>query len=273
MRVLGPIIAVLVVLVVLTFLVNAMKRSTLFFPSCYPAGRWSTATLGVRPTDVMIPVSGGVELHGWLFKAAGPKAPLIIWSHGNGGNITDRAPTAAELARRGVSVLLYDYRGYGKSGGRPAEQILYDDALAVYDAAVNRSYGDQTAIVSYGESLGGPYAAWIASRREVRCVIIENSFHSAASVANAVYHLPIGIFLGRSLSTARFLNRAKVPVLIMHGRQDQVIPLRAALDLHEALEAPKELWLVDEARHNELSLVDGYYEKVIDFIRRSEQAQ
>lgn len=268
MRVLGPIITVIVVLVVLTVVVNAMKRNTLFFPSRFPAGHWATGHLPVQPTDITIPVSGKVDLHGWLFRASDPQALLIIWSHGNGGNITDRAPAASELARRGASVLLYDYRGYGKSGGQPGEQILYDDALAVYDFAVHHHFGDPSSMISYGESLGGPYAAYIASQRPVRAVIIENSFHSAASVANAVYRVPIGIFLGRSLSTARFLNRAKVPVLIMHGRKDEMIPLRAALDLHEALDVPKELWLVEHARHSELSQVDGYYEKVIEFSRR-----
>lgn len=268
MRILASLVTVIVVLIVLTILVNGMKRNTLFFPSRFPAGQWATAHLPVQPADVTIPVSGQVDLHGWLFRAPDRQAPLLIWSHGNGGNISDRAPTASELARLGTSVLLYDYRGYGKSGGRPAEQILYDDALAVYDFAVRKGFGDSSSIIPYGESLGGPYAAYMASRRPVRGVIIENSFHSAASVANAIYHIPIGIFLGRSLSTARFLNRANVPVLIMHSRNDEVIPLRAALDLHEALEVPKELWLIDEARHSELSQVDGYYEKVVEFSRR-----
>jgi len=268
MRVLGPIVAVIVVLIVLTVLVNAMKRNTLFFPSRFPAGQWATAHLPVQPADVTIPVNGKVDLHGWLFRAPDRRAPLIIWSHGNGGNITDRAPAASELAKRGTSVLLYDYRGYGKSGGQASEKILYDDALAVYDFAVRRGFGDQSSIIPYGESLGGPYAAYMASRRPVRGVIIENSFHSAASVANAVYHVPIGIFLGHSLSTARFLNRAKVPVLIMHGRKDEIIPLQAALDLHEALDVPKELWLIEDTRHSEISRVDGYYERVIEFSRR-----
>lgn len=271
MRILGPMVTIIVVLVILTVLVNGMKRNTLFFPSRFPGGQWTTAHLPVQPVDLTVPVSGNAALHGWLFRAPEPGTPLIIWSHGNGGNITDRAPAASELARRGASVLLYDYRGYGKSGGQPGEQILYDDVLAVYDLAVRQGLGDPSSMVSYGESLGGPYAAYLASRRPVRAVIIENSFHSAASVANAIYHVPIGIFLGRSLSTARFLNRAKVPVLIMHGRRDEVIPLRSALDLHEALDVPKELWLIDDVRHSGISHVDGYYEKVIEFSRRTKR--
>jgi len=271
MRALAPIVTVLVLLVVLTILVNAMKRSTLFFPSRFPEGRWETSHLPLQPVDVTIPVKSDVAIHGWLFRAVDPRAPLLIWSHGNGGNITNRAPAASELASRGCSVLLYDYRGYGKSGGQPGEQILYGDALAVYDFAVQHRFADASAIISYGESLGGAYAAYLASRRPVRAVIIENSFHSAASVANAIYRVPIGVFLGQSLSTARFLNRAKVPVLIMHGRLDEVIPLRAALDLHESLDVPVELWLVEQARHSELSRVDGYYEKVIEFSRRGNQ--
>src|SRR6185503_6287796 len=102
--------------------------------------------------DVWFTTGDGVRLHGWFFRAPQPGAPLILWCHGNAGNITDRAPMAAEFARRGVSAFVFDWRGYGKSEGKPSESALYRDALAAYDFAV-KSLGAKSIIV-YGESLG-----------------------------------------------------------------------------------------------------------------------
>jgi len=263
------IVALVVALLIFAFLVNAMKRSTLFFPDRFPDGDWDVARLAIQPQDHLIETPDGVRLHAWHFAAADPSAALMIWFHGNGGNLSHRADFAVELARRGVAVLLFDYRGYGKSEGRPTEGGLYIDALAVHDYATKRLGIPPDRIVAYGESLGGPYAAYVSAKRKVRCVVIENSFHSAASVANAIYKVPIGIFLGRSLSAARWLNVSRAPTLVMHGKRDQVIPFRAGMDLYDALEGPKQLFVSETARHCEMPVVDGerYYETVIGFIR------
>ncbi len=123
--------AVLVVLTVMLFVFAQMVRQTsMFFPDKFPNGDWTTTA-----SDVTFKTDDGLQLHGWLYRAAGEHAPLLVWMHGNGGNITERAPMAAELANRGVSVLLFDWRGYGKSEGTPSEDALYHDAPA------NRSAG------------------------------------------------------------------------------------------------------------------------------------
>src|SRR5438045_7409727 len=97
-----------------------VRRTTMFFPS--RDGDWHIAG------DLWFTAADGVRLHGWLFRASEPHAPLLVWCHGNAGNITDRAPIAAALARRGASVFLFDWRGYGKSDGDPSEAALYRDA-------------------------------------------------------------------------------------------------------------------------------------------------
>ena len=114
----------LAVILILAYLFAQYARHTsMFFPS--RDGKWS-AVDGHR--DVWFNSRDGVRLNGWLFRARDPNAPLIVWCHGNAGNITDRAPTAAELARRGITVFLFDWRGYGRSEGHPSEDALYDDA-------------------------------------------------------------------------------------------------------------------------------------------------
>jgi fermentation-respiration switch protein FrsA (DUF1100 family) len=256
-------------------LANAMKRNTLFFPDTYPSGIWDVSGLDPKPSDHTITTPDGVKLHAWLFAAADAEAPLMIFFHGNGGNLSHRAGVAEGFARRGLSVLLFDYRGYGKSEGSPSETKLYVDGLAVYDYATQQLNVPAARIALYGESLGGPYAADVAANRAARCVVIESSFHSAASVANAIYRIPIGIFLGNSLPTARSLNRAKVPVLVMHGDADTVIPFRCGKELYDAIEWPKEMWVVPGSDHNEIPIVGGeaYFERVVGFVRAARAAR
>jgi fermentation-respiration switch protein FrsA (DUF1100 family) len=257
----AALITAAIVLVVLFLYAQMVRRSSMFFPSKFPEGTWTTTA-----ADVHFKTSDGVQLHGWLFKSG---EPLLIFFHGNGGNITERAPIATELARRGISVLLFDWRGYGKSEGTPSESGLFLDALAAYDFV----HADTGNIVLYGESLGGPYAAYVATKRKARCVIIENSFPSLAAIGNALYSpLPLGWFAPFSLTTVRWLNQAGLPVLVMHGKHDQVIPFQLGMQLYEQLHVPKELLVSETAGHCELATAEAqrYYDTIVRFMRRNE---
>jgi len=135
-----------IILIILFLYAQLVRRTSMFFPAKYPEGDWKSAA-----EDVQFTTSDGVRLHGWLFPNVEPAESrlhvLLIWFHGNAGNITERAPMATELARRGISVLLFDWRGYGKSEGSPSESGLFRDAVAAYDFARTRTNGD---IVLYG---------------------------------------------------------------------------------------------------------------------------
>src|SRR5260221_4694637 len=238
-----------------------MRRTSMFFPARYRLGEWTTTA-----TEETFKTDDGVSLHGWYFKASDPHAPVLVWMRGNGGNITDRGGIAAELARHGLSVFVFDWRGYGKSQGSPTESGLYHDALAAVDFA-RAHFGPD--IVLYGESLGGPYAAYAASRRPVRCVVIENSFPSLTALGNALYHpIPLGWFAPRAMTTLRWLNDARVPVLVLHGRRDQVIPFPLGKALFYGLTGPKEMLISDTAGHCHIPFVEKerYYEAVTRFV-------
>lgn len=243
-----------------------LRRTGMFFPDVYPAGRWDVKTWMLPPTEHWFNTADGVKLHAWLFKSpTNPGAPVIVWCHGNGGNLTDRAEMAVELAKRGVSVFLFDWRGYGRSEGRATESGLFHDALAAYDYV--RGLG-ATRIVMYGESLGGPYAAYVAKERKVHAVIIENSFPSLRDVGNALYRpLPLGWTAPFALRTTKWLNDARVPVLVMHGTRDAVIPYALGKKLYDGLDVPKEM-LTSDAGHCEIPLFDAarYYATVTRFI-------
>ncbi|HEU4521806.1 MAG TPA: alpha/beta hydrolase [Thermoanaerobaculia bacterium] len=260
--------AVLIVIGIYAFARYA-RRASMFFPDRHPSGMWDTRALPVTPEDHWFTTSDGVKLHGWLFRAADANAPLMLWLHGNGGNITYRAPMAAEFARAGTSVFLAEWRGYGRSEGRPTDSGLYHDAIAAYDYATGTVRAPAVAL--YGESLGGPYAAWVASRKPVSAVVIENSFPSLAALGNALYApLPLGWTAPRAMATTRWLNEAGVPVLVMHGRRDQIIPFSLGQELYDGLTGPKEMFVSETASHSEIPAVEGqrYYDTVQRFIRR-----
>jgi uncharacterized protein len=246
-----------------------VRRSSMFFPDRFPLGDWDTSSLPVKPEEHFIEIDGE-RLHAWLFRAAGRgDPPLLVFCHGNAGNITGRAPLAAQLALRGVSVLLFDWRGYGKSSGRPNEDALFRDALAAYDFADKKIGAKQ--IVMYGESLGGPYAAYVATKRRVPAVVIENSFPSLRKLGNYLYRpFPLGWTAPFALTTSKWLNEAGKPVLVMHGRRDEVIPYSLGQALYDDLRVPKQFLTSDTAGHCELASAEGqrYYNAITEFITR-----
>jgi len=256
-----------VLLVAIFALTQYLRRTGMFFPDRYPTGRWNPEDFMIVPTEHSFTASDGVKLHAWLFSAADPSAPMMIWFHGNAGNLTDRADMAVELAKRGISVFVFDYRGFGKSEGRASESKIFRDSLAAYDYV--RKSGAQD-IALYGESIGGPYAAFVAKeRRPVRAVVLENSFPSLREMGNALYHpLPIGWAAPFALRTTDWLNEAGAPVLVMHGTRDDVIPYVLGKRLYDGLRVRKEL-LTSHAGHCEIPLfeADRYYATVTRFVK------
>jgi fermentation-respiration switch protein FrsA (DUF1100 family) len=269
----GLVAAVIVIIIVLAALyayATMVRRSSMFVPEKYPAGQWEEAETQFHPREVWFNATDGVRLNGWLFASGDAKAPLIIWCHGNGGNISERALIAEKLRRHNVDVLLFDWRGYGKSDGTPTESHLYRDVEAAYAFATHELHKRPEDVVSYGESLGGPYAAWLAMRQKVRCVIIENSFPSLRDLGNTLYApVPLGYFAPCSMTTTRWLNKAGVPVLVMHGKRDQVIPFPLGMRLYDDLRVPKEMLVSETAGHSEIPFAEGerYYETVAKFVR------
>jgi fermentation-respiration switch protein FrsA (DUF1100 family) len=240
----------------------------MFFPDKYPTGRWDVSAWMIAPEEHFFETGDGVRLHAWWFRASDPQAPVMIWFHGNAGNLTDRAEMCAELARRGISVFVFDYRGFGKSEGRASESRIYRDALAAHDFVRARTKND---LVVYGESIGGPYAAYVArERKNVRAVVLENTFPSLRDLGNALYRpLPLGWTAPFAMRTTAWLNEAGVPVLVMHGQRDAVIPYALGRKLFDGLRVKKEM-MTSHAGHCEIPLfeADRYYSTVTRFITK-----
>lgn len=259
---------VLVLLVAILVFAQFLRRTGMFFPDKYPTGRWNVNEWMIVPAEHSFQADDGVTLHAWWFAAKEPDAPVMIWFHGNAGNLTDRAEMCAEHARRGISVFIFDYRGFGRSGGRASESKIFRDSLAAFDYVRQRTKND---VVLYGESVGGPYAAYVAKeRKKVRAVVLENTFPSLREMGNAIYKpLPLGWTAPFAMRTTAWLNEAGAPVLVMHGERDEVIPYALGHKLFDGLRVPKEM-LTSHAGHCEIPLFEAnrYYDTVARFVKK-----
>lgn len=222
------------------------RARRLFAPAVWPEGDWTVLPKSQRQ-EFIVPTRDGETLHAWYLESSGEFDPILIWFHGAGGNLTGRVPVADRLRRQGVSVFLFDWRGYGHSTGRPTEAGLLIDAVAVRDF-VSRHFASSRPVILYGESLGGPYAAHVAARRGAKAVIVENTFPSLSALANIEYApFPAGIFAARSLRTLDWLNEAGIPVLVIHGKQDLTVPIQLGVRLYNGLRTPRALLINDDA--------------------------
>jgi fermentation-respiration switch protein FrsA (DUF1100 family) len=219
----------------------------------YPSGQWTEAArIGAR--DVEITTASGARLHGWFVPADGARW-VTLHLHGNAGNVTHRSGTAEVIRAAGSSVLLLDYRGYGKSEGTPSESGLHQDASTAYDWL--RSQGHSPShIVIHGESIGTSMAAALASRQPCAGVILEAPFPSARAVAARV--LPfLGPLLISGLNTLDRVRELEVPLLVIHGDRDEVIDYDLGRAVFESGPEPKTMWTVEGAGHNDLYYVAG----------------
>jgi len=224
-----------------------LANREVYHPLKYPAGYWNTQG-AVGASDAWMQASDGVKIHGWWVQRDGPLATLFL--HGNAGNLTHRAPRMLEIAAAGSSVLVLDYRGYGKSEGRPSEQGLYRDAEAGFIFLLGKGYRPEQ-IILHGESLGTSVAIDLASRRPCAGLVLEAPFTSAADVAATVVPV-IGPLLIRGFNSLPKIRWIRVPKLFIHGDRDEVVPLRLGQELFAAAQGSKTLWIVPGAGHNDI---------------------
>ncbi len=236
---------------------------SVFIPARYPHGLWHLQSeLGAA--DVWLDTPDRVRIHGWFVER--PNAPLVtLYLHGNAGNITHRYDHIREITAAGSSILMLDYRGYGKSQGRPTESGLYTDAEVGYQSLLGRDFRPEQ-IVLHGESLGTAVAVDLASRRRCAALVLEAPFTSAKDVARGVLPV-IGPALIWSFDSLRKIGRIQAPKLFIHGDGDEIVPLRLGQALFAAAPAPKSFWLVKGAGHNDILEVAraGYRERLQSF--------
>ncbi len=224
-------------------------------------------SVGAPPPGVeerWITADDGVRLHAWYAPAREPIATLV-WSHGNGGNIAGRADVLFALQERGLAVLAYDYRGYGRSEGRPTEAGVYRDARAAYDSERTRGVAPGT-IVLFGESLGGAVSIHLAGERPCAGVAVVSTFTSLAAVARRHYGALAALAGSRFDSLAR-LPLVRVPIFVAHGDADELVPFALGETLYAAASEPKQFFRAAGAGHNDVFAAPGLLDAIAEFAR------
>lgn len=197
------------------------------------------AERGLDFEDVAFETEDGLTLHGWYVATA--DAPFtILFCHGNAGNVMHRIDTLVLFRDLGVNCFVFDYRGYGRSEGGPTEIGTYRDARAAYDWLTRTQGVPAERIVLFGRSLGGSIAAHLAAHVEAGAVVLESAFTSYADIGASLYpFMPVRLFARFRYDTRAHLADVRCPVLVVHSRQDELVPFEHGRRLFEAARKPK----------------------------------
>jgi len=206
--------------------------------------------LGMEHEDVVLETEDGESIAAWFISAGKEGAGAdtnanirtILVCHGNAGDIGDRIDSIKTFHDLGMNVFIFDYRGYGDSSGRPTEQGTYLDGMAAWNHLVEEKGVAAGDIVLFGRSLGAAVAAWLAVEVEPAALVTESAFTSAPDMAASMFpFLPVKWLCRFKYNTLERIGRAGCPVLVVHSREDEMIPFKHALRLFEAASEPKKL--------------------------------
>jgi hypothetical protein len=194
---------------------------------------------GLDFEDVRIPTADGVSLHGWFIP--GESERVLLFFHGNAGNISHRLDSIRQFHQLGLSVLIIDYRGYGESGGRTTEAGIYRDAEAAWDYLTGARGVQPEQVILFGRSLGASVAAWLAARRQPLALIVESSFSSVPDIGQELYPwLPVRWLSRLRHATAEYIREVRCPVLVIHSRDDEIIPFHHGQAIFDAAPEPRD---------------------------------
>ena len=243
------------------------ERSLIYFPS--RAHDWTPGDFGLAADEVWMTAEDGSRVHGWFLPCPDSRR-TILFAHGNAGNISHRLDRVRLLqSRLRTDVLLFDYRGYGRSEGSPDEEGTYRDTRAAHDYLTKTRGIAAEKIVLFGESLGCAVVLDLALTRCCAALVLEAPFTSVADMARAVLpFLPIAPLLHTRYDNLAKVGRLRAPLLILHGERDSVVPLAQGRRLFAAAPEPKRFSAIPGADHNDTYVTGGeaYWQALVAFV-------
>jgi len=227
----------------------------------------SPSSIGLYFESVSFETTDRVKLSGWFIPSESARG-VILFCHGNAGNISHRLESIQIFHQLGLDVFIFDYRGYGQSEGKPTEQGTYKDAEAAWRYLVEERQVSPSRVIVFGRSLGGTVASWLAQSQTPGALILESTFTSLPDIAATVYpYVPVRLLLRFKYNTAEYLAGINCPVLIVHSRHDEIMPFSHGRRLFEMAKEPKK-FLEITGTHNEGFITSGrrYEEGLNTFI-------
>ncbi len=260
-------IIILISIFVLLFLsIRYLEHKALYFP--FRGIESKPEDMGLDYKNVTIITEDKIQLAGWFISSKKPKATLIF-CHGNAGNISHRMEKIKIFHELDLDVLIFDYRGYGMSKGKPSENGLYLDAEAVYDYLVNKRKTFPSGIIVYGESLGAAVAVDLASKHETGGIIIEDGFTSVKDMAKRILPFVPAFIYASKFDSQQKIKNIKSPKLIFHSVDDEIVPYEQGKKLYDNASEPKE-FVELHGGHNDAFLTsrDIFIRRMDSFVRR-----
>lgn len=244
-----------------------LQSKLIFFPEVLPASH--VFSLAPNEEEVFIDTADGERISG-IWSHVDESKGLILYFHGNAGSLQSWKGVAPELNRLGFDVLMIDYRGYGKSTGSITEDGLYEDVKATWNFALARNV-PESSIIIYGRSIGtGPASELALHAPNARALILETPFTSMLAMAKSIYPFLLPeLTLRFRFETDQKLPRVNMPILLLHGTLDQVIPVSHSRQLQELLGTKSTLVIIEGASHNNVSAYPAYEEALHSFLSPS----
>ncbi|RMA64489.1 alpha/beta hydrolase [Ulvibacter antarcticus] len=201
--------------------------------------------------EIFLDAQDGAQLNALHFKAEKPKG-IILYFHGNAGDLSRWGEIASEYTKFDYDVLVMDYRTYGKSTGKLSEVAMLQDAQLFYDY-VNEMYSEEKIVV-LGRSLGTTFAAYVSSRNSPNKLILETPFYSMEQMAKLRFpYFPVSYFLRYKFPSNEYIQNVKCPVVIFHGTEDSVVPYESGVQLSELVPTPQLSFIsIPDGDHNDL---------------------
>jgi len=247
--------------------VYARQGSMLYFPSREIVS--TPLSIGLFYEELTLRTVDGIDISAWYIPADAALG-LVLFCHGNAGNISHRIDSIRIFHGLGLGVLIFDYRGYGRSQGSPDEEGTYRDAEAGWDYLVKGLHVRPEKIVIFGRSLGSAVAAEIALRKQAGMLIMESGFTSVPDLGARFFpHLPVGLISRYQYASISKVGRIKIPKLFIHSPDDEIVPYDHGVKLFEQAGEPKEFLRI-AGGHNEGFLLSGgpYVEGLKAFLSR-----
>jgi fermentation-respiration switch protein FrsA (DUF1100 family) len=255
----GPLIVSGLALLALDVARRVFRRTQLFCPSPKPVISWDPEAYGIPREQVeehWMETDDGELLYAWYCRAKQPMASALF-CHGNTGNLTTIATVIPHLLDSGINVLLFDYRGFGRSSGSPSLSGVVSDGLCAARYHDRIRPAEKTSIL-YGYSLGGAIAAQVTKLHEFDGVILQSTFTNLRDLARVIFpRVPLHLVTGDFFDTLAVVRKLDIPVLLLHGTKDETIPCWMAHRLYDACASVKQIRIVEGGLHKDLYVRDG----------------
>ena len=256
--------SIIIAYIVVIIFVYFYQRNLLYHPS---ENNYQNDTIQFNHQEIFIKVNNEIKLKSWIINKDLKNFKTLVFFHGNAGDLSNRIYKLNELDKLDINILLISWRGFSGNEGYPTEKNLYEDAEAAIDW-LNKKKVSNSQIILYGESLGTGVAVEIASKNNFNSIILESPFTSIENSAKIYYpYLPVSFLLKDRYDSISKIKKINSPILIMHGRKDDIVPFFMGKKLFEKANSPKDSYFTDIDDHM-MEFNSQLLNKIKDFITK-----